>query len=210
MKKSLINWFGLLGVISFLSYTIAVIFSPLAYPGYNWMSQAVSDLSANNAPSKMLWEQLSCLYGVCGIICVMMICVYIQGKLNKPLRLGIYTFAIMSFISNVGYTLFRLSDSGYAGTFQDFVHVFVITSLVVLLSIVSLLLVMIGGYKEKKYRSLAVCATIALTAMLIGGVGTAVVPKAYFGVVERFSVFAASGFQAVLGIYLFRGRVFSS
>ena len=39
-----------------------IIFSPLGYPGYNWMSQAVSDLSAQNAPSKMLWNQLSSLY----------------------------------------------------------------------------------------------------------------------------------------------------
>ena len=34
-----------------LSCTAAVVFSPLAYPGYNWMAQAVSDLSAANAPS---------------------------------------------------------------------------------------------------------------------------------------------------------------
>jgi len=32
-----------------------------------------------------------------------------------------------------------------------------------------------------------------------------VVPKDYFGVVERFSVFAAVGFNAVLGIYLIHG-----
>ncbi|MCI6736731.1 MAG: DUF998 domain-containing protein [Intestinibacter sp.] len=55
MKRTLINYLGLLGVVSLLSYTAAVIFSPSAYPGYNWMEQAVSDLSANNAPSKMLW-----------------------------------------------------------------------------------------------------------------------------------------------------------
>ena len=29
------------------------------------------------------------------------------------------------------------------------------------------------------------------------------VPKAYFGVVERFSFFAAIGFNAVLGIHLY-------
>jgi len=46
LKKSLINWLGLLGPISFISYVAAVIFSPLAYPEYNWMTQAVSDLSA--------------------------------------------------------------------------------------------------------------------------------------------------------------------
>ena len=41
MKKTLINWLGLLGVISLLSYTAAVIFSPVAYPGYDWIAQAV-------------------------------------------------------------------------------------------------------------------------------------------------------------------------
>lgn len=71
MKKTLINWLGLLGVISLLSYTAAVVFAPIAYPSYNWIAQAVSDLSANNAPSKMLWEQLASLYGVCGIVSIM-------------------------------------------------------------------------------------------------------------------------------------------
>ena len=54
MKKSLIQKLGLLGVVSFLSYTAAVVFAPLAYPNYNWMAQAVSDLSAANAPSLAL------------------------------------------------------------------------------------------------------------------------------------------------------------
>ncbi len=59
MKRSLVQKLGLLGVLSFLSYTAAVVFSPLAYPGYNWMAQAVSDLSAANAPSLALWNRLS-------------------------------------------------------------------------------------------------------------------------------------------------------
>ena len=46
-KKSLLNYCGLLGVAAFLSYTAAVVFSPLAYPGYDWMAQAVSDLSTS-------------------------------------------------------------------------------------------------------------------------------------------------------------------
>lgn len=48
MKKSLLNYCGLLGIVAFLSYTAAVVFSPMAYPGYDWMAQAVSDLSAAN------------------------------------------------------------------------------------------------------------------------------------------------------------------
>ena len=205
MKKTLINYLGLLGVISLLSYTAAVVFAPLAYPEYNWIAQAVSDLSAANAPSKMLWELVSSLYGVCGIISIMMVCVYIGGRLNKTLRVGIYLFAAMNWVLTVGYSLFPLSDSGNAGTLQDIIHIYVVTVSVVLLSIASLVVIMIGGYRDKRYRSLAVWATAALLLMFAGAIGTNIVPKEFFGIPERFSVFAATGFNAVLGIYLFLG-----
>lgn len=43
MRKTLINFVGITGIVSLLSYAAAVVFSPTAYPGYNWMLQAVSD-----------------------------------------------------------------------------------------------------------------------------------------------------------------------
>ena len=79
----------------------------------------------------------------------------------------------------------------------------VVTALVVLLSIVSLSVILVAGIKNKDCRSYGVCAAIALGMMLVGALGIKLVPAAYFGVVERFSVFAATGFNAVLGIHLF-------
>lgn len=196
------NYCGLLGIVALLSYTVAVAFSPLAYPGYNWMAQAVSDLSAANAPSLRLWNQLSSLYGVCTLVCAMMVCAGIQGRESKTLRLGIYLFTAMEWISAVGFTMFPLSDSGYAGTFQDQMHIFS-TIIVVLLSIISLVLIMIAGIKDKEYRLYGVFAGIAFGMMLVGAMGMNIVPKEYFGVVERFSVFAAVGYNAVLGVQLF-------
>lgn len=35
MKKTLLQKPGLLGVVRFLSYAAAVVFSPLPYPGYD-------------------------------------------------------------------------------------------------------------------------------------------------------------------------------
>lgn len=203
MKRTLMNWLGLSGVVSFLSYAAAVVLSPLAYPGYNWMSQAVSDLSAANAPSRFLWNQLSCLYGIGGMICLTLVCVFIQGKLNKTLRVGIYTFTVMNAVSYVGYSLFPLSSSGYAGTFQDIMHAYVVTTLVVLLSIISLVIIMVEGFKSGRYRTLAIWAAIVLSLMFTGAIGTGLVPRAIFGIFERFSAFAASGFTMILGIYLF-------
>ena len=55
------------------------------------------------------------------------------------------------------------------------------TVIVVLLSIISLILI-----------------------IMVGALGMNIVPKEYFGIVERFSVFAATGFQAVLGMHLYR------
>ena len=202
-EKSLLNYCGLLGVAAFLSYTAAVVFSPLAYPGYDWMAQAVSDLSASNSPSLRLWNQLSSLYNVCALVCAMMVCVGIQGKKNRLLRVGIYLFTIMEWVSAVGFSMFPLSDSGYAGTFQDKMHIFS-TVIVVLLSIVSLALIIIAGAKDKSSRSYGIFAAIALGMMMVGAMGMNIVPKDYFGIVERCSVFAATGFQAVLGIYLYR------
>lgn len=202
-KKNFMNYCGLLGIVALLSYTAAVVFSPLAYPGYNWMAQAVSDLSATNAPSLRLWNQLSSLYNICTLICAMMVCAGIQGKGSRLLRTGIYLFTAMEWISAVGFSVFPLSDSGYAGTFQDKMHI-LSTILVVLLSIVSLVTLIIAGVKRKEYRSFGVFAGIALGMMLVGALGMNIVPKEYFGVVERFSVFAAVGYNAVLGIELFR------
>ena len=185
MKKSLVRKFGLLG-----------------YPGYDWLSQAVSDLSAANAPSLALWNQLTAFYNVCEVVCVTVVCIGIQGQKNKLLRVGIYLFAVMEWISAVGYRAFPLSDSGYAGAFQDVMHM-VITACVVLLSIASLSVIIIAGAKNKDCRSYGICAAVALAMMLVGALGMKIVPAAYFGVVERFSVFAATGFNAALGIHLF-------
>lgn len=205
MKKTLVQKLGLTGVLSLLSYTAAVVFSPLAYKGYDWKSQAVSDLSAANAPSLALWNQLSSFYNVCEVLCAVIVCIGIQGKKTRLLRGGIYTFAAMEFISSVGYRMFPLSDSGYAGAFQDKMHI-LITALVVILSIASLLTIIIAGIKNKDCRSYGICAATALIMMLVGAFGMKIVPSEYFGVVERFSVFAATGFNAALGLHLFFGK----
>ncbi len=126
----------------------------------------------------------------------------IQGQKTRRLRAGVYLFAIMEWVSAIGYRMFPLSDSGYAGAFQDVMHM-VVTALVVLLSIVSLSVIVSAGLKDKSCRFYGVCAAIALGMMIVGAMGMKIVPAQYFGVVERFSVFAATGFNAELGIHLF-------
>lgn len=76
------------------------------------------------------------------------------GTKNKLLRVGIYLFAAMEWVSAVGFRMFPLSDSGYAGAWQDQMHL-ITTALVVALSITSLLVIIIAGVKELSCRSYA-------------------------------------------------------
>ena len=207
MKRKLINWLGLTGVIALISYTLAVVISPSAYPGYNWMEQAVSDLSAESAPSRILWNQIAALYGVCSVICATCVSVYVsERRVSTPLfRIGMHLFTVMNWISNVGYAMFPLADSGKEiASFQEIMHI-AVTAAVVLLSIASLVCLIVAGFRKGGIRGIGIWAAVALVMMMIGAVGQKAVPPQYFGIVERFSVFAAVGFNAVCGIYLFMG-----
>ena len=188
MERKLINWMGVLGIISLISYALAVIISPVAYPGYNWMEQAVSDLSADNAPSKALWDQLSALYSSCGLVSVTCVSVFVADNrvASRLFRTGIYLFAVMNWVSGMGYRMFPLVDAGKEiASFQE--------------------VLIIAGFRQSEVRTLGRWAAIALAMMMIGAIGTGIAPPQYFGIVERCSVFAATGFNAVLGWYLFKG-----
>ena len=195
---------GICGIISLLSYTAMVVFSPLAYPGYDWLSMAVSDLSAVGAPSAELAGQLNALYGPCGLVSIMAVCVASQNLKTKVLRLGIYFFAAMEWISDVGYKLFPWVADADSSQPQNIMHL-IVTALVVIFSLTALILSIIGAKKEGM-KSLFISACVCLAAMLLGPVGTGIMPKAVFGLFERFSTFSAVTFNAVLGTFLLLGK----
>ena len=207
MQKSLIHWLGLTGVVALLSYGLAVIFAPLAYPGYNWMAQAVSDLSAEAAPSRQLWSRLAAPYNICGVVCATSVALFVSQECvsSRVFRVGIDLFMAMNWVSAVDYGMFPLVDGGKEiASFQEIMHM-VVTATVVLLSIAALICLIVAGCRDRRVRGIAVWAAVALGMMLVGSIGTGVVPPEYFGIVERFSVFAAVGFNAVLGWVLFNG-----
>ena len=206
-RRTLVNWFCLSGILAAVAYLLHDIIGAANYPGYNWTSQAVSDLTATDAPSFVVASGLSSVYGIFSCLCSACLCVLAAGGVfrKKVLRLGIYLFAAMNFVSAVGYSLFPLSSAGYDGSVQSFIHVYILTALVVLLSVVSLILIMVGAFKEKR-KLLGVLAILAFVLMFFGAAGSANMPKEIFGIIERFSTYSAVGFTAVLGVYGFLGK----
>ncbi len=117
-----------------------------------------------------------------------------------------FALSMKNRISAVGYAMFPLADSGKEiASFQEIMHM-AVTAAVVPLSIASLVCMIVAGFKKGGKRGIGIWAAIALIMMMVGAIGQGAVPPQYFGIVERFSVFAAVGFNAVLGISLFRKK----
>ena len=195
---------GVCGIISFLSYTAMVLFSPLAYPGYNWMTMAVSELTAEGSPSLALATQLNSLFGPCALVSIMAVCVATSNRKSKVFKAGILFFTAMEWVCNVGYTMFPWLSNAANTHPQNIGHI-IVTVLVVVFSLLGLIFAAIGAKKENM-KSLSIWAIVCLAAMLIGSIGTSVLPKAVFGLFERFSTFSAVIFNMILGIYLLKGK----
>lgn len=203
-KKKLINWLCLSGILSVIFYLLHDIIGAMNYSGYDWMSQAVSDLTAIDSPSFVIASGYVTVYKILNCLCCALLCILIKNEKSKTLKIGVYLFSIMNFISAIGYALFPLSSAGYNGTAQSFIHVYIVTTLVVLLSIISLIIIAVGTFKGKdKHKVLGILAIMALVFMFIGAVGSANVSKEIFGVVERFSTYSAVIFTGILGLYGF-------
>lgn len=201
-NKRLINWLCLSGIVSIIFYLLQDIIGAMYYPNYNWLSQAVSDLTASDSSSFVVASGFVTVYKIFNCLCCTLLCILVKNEKSKSLKIGVYLFSIMNYVSAIGYALFPLSSSGYDGSIGTFIHVYILTTLVVLLSIISLVLIAIGSLKgENKHKILGFLSIISLVLMFIGAVGSANVPKEYFGAIERFSTYSAVAFTGILGLY---------
>ena len=196
MRKMAIVAFAC-GILCVVFYLLHDIIGAMNYPDYNFMNQAVSDLSATDAPSFPIASGLSSIYGICACVCCILMCFLVKNE-RKDLRVGVHMFTLMQIVSAVGYSIFPLSSEGYDGSFQSFMHVYVVTIAVVLLSVSSLLVISVAGFKGGR-KWISIMAVIALCLMVFGAIGTTAFPKDYFGLIERFSTYSAVLFTASLG-----------
>ena len=167
IKNKILKLVPLLGIFSVIFYFLHIILGEIFYEGYNLLAQAVSDLTASNSPSKNIARPFSALYGICTIIFSAGFFAYLRNKINKTIAVSSFIFCIMNTISFFGYTFFPLSEAGYAGTFQDKMHL-IVTVFVVLLTIVSLVLFSIGFLRVKAHKWLGIISICALLILMAG------------------------------------------
>ena len=95
-KHQLINWLCLTGILAAIFYLLHDIIGAMNYPGYDWTSQAVSDLTATDVPSFVIANGFSNIHGIFSCLCSALVCILVKNE-RKSLRIGIYLYAIMNF-----------------------------------------------------------------------------------------------------------------
>ena len=194
-----LSLFGLIGVIF---YFLHVIFGSLFYEGYNPMAQAISDLTAEDSPSRNIAMPFSIIYGIFTVIFSTYFFVYIKQRINKYVTFGAGCFCIMIFISFFGYTFFPLSEAGYAGTLQDKMHM-VVTVLIVIFSIISLVLLTIRFFKTDNDKIIGIISLCAFILLLVGAMLLNILPKEYFGIAERINAYTVVVYTGILSLWLY-------
>jgi hypothetical membrane protein len=202
-NKKLIEIFSLFGVIGVFFYFLHVILGSLFYEGYNPMAQAISDLTASNSPSRNIARPFSFFYGIFTVIFSTYFFVYFRQKINKFVTFGAGFFCIMTIVSFLGYTFFPLSESGYAGTFQDIMHM-AVTVAVVLLTIVSLILFMTGFFRTQNIKYLGIISLYTFLLLLTGAMLLNIFPKELFGIAERINVYSVVIFTGILSFWMYK------
>jgi hypothetical membrane protein len=202
-NKKLIELFSLFGVIGVFFYFLHVILGTIFYEGYNSMAQAISDLTASNSPSRNIAAPFSFFYGIFTVIFSTYFSVYFKQKINKFVTFGAGFFCIMEIVSFLGYTFFPLSESGYAGTFQDKMHL-AVTIIVVLFTITALILFIIGFFRTENLKYLAIISLCTFLLLLTGSMLINILPKDYFGIAERINVYSIVIYTGILSFWMYK------
>ena len=78
----LINYLCLCSVLSILFYLLHDIIGALNYPGYNWMKQAVSDLTAADAPSFVVASGFTTVYKILHCLALVLVCILVKDEIK--------------------------------------------------------------------------------------------------------------------------------
>ena len=187
------------GILAVIFYFLHVLLGSIHYPGYDFLSQAVSDLTSDSSPSKEVARFFSSLYGILSSFVMIGFLYTFRNEKLKILKIGIYLLSSMYIISAVGYALFPLASDTNINNFQNVMHILV-TIAVVLLTISSLILLAISFKKINKLPYF-ICTVTTFAVLMIGSISIGFVPKAYFGLAERLSVFSVVLYLLVISYF---------
>ena len=201
IPKKIVRLLLLAGVLAVIFYGLHIIIGSMYYPGYSHLTQAISDLTGEGAPSQRIASIFSTIYAILSVLFAFAVfLIFRNDKKLKKIASIIFFFTML--ISFVGYGLFPLDNSLSSTAFVNIMHI-IVTILVVLPTIVMFILFGIGFVHDKSMRLFGYFTFFCLFMMFLGSLLMGVGPSGYFGVYERMNIYAIQSWYFMFSIVLY-------
>ena len=207
-KRSIWQWLGLTGAVSAVVYAAHVVLGGLLWEGYSHITQTISELTADGAPSAELLRVFTTVYGILALVFAGCLVFALRGLgAKRAAVVGAVLLLVMEFASLVGYGLFPLRG----GTEMDPENMghLIVTGIVVLCTISSVLIMGIGLVKTPGFKALGVFTLICAAIIIVSGGITPVAIANELpigGLIERINIFTLQTWIFVLSVSLVRKR----
>jgi hypothetical protein len=198
------------GILSLPLYVATDVIGGMRYAGYNFASQAISELMAVGAPSKSFVDPLFLLYSFLALAFGTGV-FRAAGNRNRALRTSaaaLIAYGAIGAGTNLAGEFFAMQQRGAGSLSTDAPHIILTAVLVFLLLLALGFGAFSLGMRFRVYSLATLVAVIvfgALTAQFAPKLAAGQ-PTPGLGIVERIDVYAAVLWVAVLGIALLRHR----
>jgi hypothetical membrane protein len=195
------------GILSSLLYVAINVYVPSQADGYSPLSQTVSELSAIDAPTRLLWGRLMIPYGV--LLLTFGYGVWLSGNRSRPLRIAgalLVTHGLFGFFWPPMHLRPVLAAGG--GTLSDTLHIAWTVVTVVLMMLAIAFAAAAFGERFRLY-SIVTAVLLAVFGVVTGTYAPAIqanMPTPWVGVWERIDISLFMLWVVVLAISLLRAK----
>ena len=174
-------------------------------PNYSYLEQSISDLTkAGTQDAYLLGSILLFIAAIMGIIFGIAIISHYKFKISKLIFLGGLFFIIIGLFNSLTGTIFPQDTIGGEVTFPGTMHL-ILVGIMVILSILALLMIGIGLYRERQWKSFRLYTFISvLVTIIFGGLSAYVIANdiGFIGLVERIPAYVIQLWTVVLAYKL--------
>ncbi|MGN6490950.1 MAG: DUF998 domain-containing protein [Agriterribacter sp.] len=203
LKKALL----VCGIVSSLLYAVICIIVPLQWPAYSSSSQTISELSAVNAPTRMLWIILSAPCSV--LVVAFAVGIWQSFRNHRYLRIGGILLALYGAMSMVWpfvpmHLREVLAAGGASITDQFHIALAVVTELIFLTSLVLFAIALAPSFRIYSIFTFIVLSIFGYLTFREAPRIAVNLPTPMIGVWERVNIGVFLLWMAVLAIVLIR------
>ena len=197
--------FFVCGMLIPAMYIFMYVLGGALRPGYNHISDSVSELLSPGAPNRSLITIIDLIYGLLHILFGIGVLQYIRSGEHNALIGNIGAWMIIGAgVAIVGTAIFPQDAMGTPATIPGKIHLILVFGALLPFSFLSTLLIGFWAHRAGIFPGFAVYTFISVGAIvLIGGLGGAMAGTQYMGLGERISAIVIHQWLFIFALKLF-------